>query len=239
MDKKVAVSKINTMGKVGRIVAVIAKIILIVGVVGCIVGVVALLMIPKGAITYKANGGFDAFIDVEKLVGSEKFSSIEIDKMQQAIDEHVTMDIVVNGIKYGDTSVNVNDKGVISASASGSTRTVDVKNVAVILIMGIIYLGVSIVSVTFFEMLFKSLATCVTPFSEDVIKGLKRFAFSLIPWVFMGIMRSVIAGIVTSSRLDLKFDVNITMIAVVLIILALAYIFSYGAVLQQESDETL
>ena len=239
MDKKVAVSKINTMGKVGRIVAVIAKIVLIVGVVGCIVGVVALLMIHKGAITYKANGGINASIDVRKLVGEEKFSQTEIDKMQKAIDDHVSMDIVVNGIEYGNTSVNVDDEGVINASASGFSKTGDVKQIAVILIMGIIYLGVSIVSVTFFEMLFKSLATCVSPFSDEVIKGLKRFAFSLIPWVFMGIMRTAVAGIVTSGRLDLKFDVNITMIAVVLIVLALAYIFSYGAVLQQESDETL
>ena len=36
-----------------------------------------------------------------------------------------------------------------------------------------------------------------------------------------------------------SFSVNVSIILIVIVVLGIAYVFQYGAVLQQESDETL
>jgi len=59
----------------------------------------------------------------------------------------------------------------------------------------------------------------------------------LIPWTVVSTVSDVV--LYHSERFPINFSVNINMVIVVLLVLALVYIFKYGAVLQQESDETL
>ena len=76
-------------------------------------------------------------------------------------------------------------------------------------------------------MLFRSLEICESPFEENVLKSMKRFAFSFIPVVILEILWN---GHSVSS---------ITTVFIVMVILLFSSIFNYGAQLQQESDETL
>ena len=83
------------------------------------------------------------------------------------------------------------------------------------------------------------MAQCQTPFEENIIKKLQYLAYSLIPWAFFtSVSDSMTSGMMTGN-VQVNVGVNLGMVLVIVIIFALTYIFKYGAVLQQESDETL
>jgi hypothetical protein len=86
--------------------------------------------------------------------------------------------------------------------------------------------------------LCKAFAKCNSPFDEEVIKKMRLFAISLIPWsVFSMLGNYMIAYMSGSPKVNLS--INIAVVFTIVVIFALTYIFRYGAVLQQESDETL
>ena len=65
------------------------------------------------------------------------------------------------------------------------------------------------------------------------------FAFSLIPWVFLSSLVNSVSNSITTGGPHVSLSINLGMILIILVIFALTLIFKYGAVLQQESDETL
>ena len=66
---------------------------------------------------------------------------------------------------------------------------------------------------------------CDSPFEAKVLKAMKAFAYSLIPWAILK------AGSGSASSLSA--------IIFVLVAITFAHIFNYGAQLQKESDETI
>ena len=74
---------------------------------------------------------------------------------------------------------------------------------------------------------------------ENVIKKMRGFAYSLIPWVILNSTSRSMIDSLLNGKLNVQVSLDITMLIIVLIVLALVYIFQYGAMLQQESDETL
>ena len=100
-------------------------------------------------------------------------------------------------------------------------------------------LGLLLVGIIFAGRLAKSFRDCESPFEERVIRRMKQFAYSLIPWAVLSSISGSLDQRLWMAGGGLSFDLNVGMIVVVLVILALAYIFQYGAILQRESDETL
>ena len=86
--------------------------------------------------------------------------------------------------------------------------------------------------------LMKSLKNCETPFSEDIIKNMTRFANSLF---FVVLFNMTTNGYWASIKAGTLFrpTVNLESILFVSVIYILIVVFKYGAKLQQESDETL
>ena len=103
--------------------------------------------------------------------------------------------------------------------------------------MQLLQMAVAIVTITFIIKLCKEFKTCETPFSNDVIKRMKQVGYSLIPWCFTYPTAEAAANFMVSNNLNLSIDLG--MIIMVLVVIALTHIFKYGAMLQQESDETL
>ena len=93
--------------------------------------------------------------------------------------------------------------------------------------MALIALSLLILSiiVIFGKKLAKALATCDSPFEDNVLKKMKSFGFSLIPWALYKLIVGNLGGITT--------------VIFVLIVLLFISVFNYGAKLQRESDETL
>ena len=74
---------------------------------------------------------------------------------------------------------------------------------------------------------------------SDSVQPHQNLAYSLIPWAFFTtVSDGMVTGMMT-GKTQFNVGVDLGMVLVIVIIFALTYIFKYGAVLQQESDETL
>ena len=78
-----------------------------------------------------------------------------------------------------------------------------------------------------------------TPFCDACIKYLKITAFVLLGWAVVGETTLQIVCGMFFGKFRLGVSVNGGMILISLVFLLLAYIFQYGAKLQREADETL
>ncbi len=112
------------------------------------------------------------------------------------------------------------------------------KNVDTFLIAVMAYLILIFVTLVFIGRFFRALKNEESPFGQYIIKNMQKTAFSLIPWGLIGPMIEV-DGTKTASRISVLAGVNVATIFVIIVLLCLAYVFKYGALLQQESDETL
>jgi len=68
---------------------------------------------------------------------------------------------------------------------------------------------------------------------------LKKVAIALIPMAFLSNLTTSVTDSIMSGSVNIVIGVDMTTILLVLLIFMLAAIFSYGTMLQQESDETL
>ena len=88
--------------------------------------------------------------------------------------------------------------------------------------------------------LMKAFKVCTTPFSEDIIRKLRNVAISLIPWALLEPMcEEVIRYALSPNKMQFGVSISMGMVLVVISFLIIVEIFKYGAMLQQESDETL
>ena len=87
--------------------------------------------------------------------------------------------------------------------------------------------------------LMNLLRKCETPFSDEIIKKLTAFAYSLIPVVaFKGVLDGAKPFLSGSTEFaGTNIDLSTLLLAAVIIILIM--VFKHGALLQRESDETL
>lgn len=109
----------------------------------------------------------------------------------------------------------------------------------VYLLIGIFCVIVALIAVHYFKKLCDALGTCGSPFEEEVIRRMKHFSVVLIVFLVVSVLGKFIAGGMASGWASWKLEITFWDIAVVVVVELLIYIFKYGAVLQQESDETL
>lgn len=235
--KPEAVVKINQMGMVAGIITLIAKIIIGIGIVGVLIATIALAALPKDFVKATIRTGATIYVDLSQFGNSfSKEGQKEMKKSLTKAVENGTIDM--NGITAKVSNIEVDDKG-FSLDADGQTEAIPLKKISVFMIGAWINLIVTMVTLWFVGALCKAIKNCDSPFSEDVIRKMKHFAYSLIPWCVISSVANSAMSSFWSDRWDFNLAVNGNMVAVVLVVLALTYIFQYGAVLQQESDETL
>lgn len=235
-EKEAAIQKINKIGKIGKIISKIARIFLSIGVVFTIVGFVACLVLPRDLAKVKIDG--KAVVDVnisEYKTLSEKEQQNLRDNFKKSKDENK---LYLRDNNYSIQDYSVNEDG-FELICDADMKTIDMRDIAKICFLGTIYLAISIASVIFLGRLCKSLEICQSPFDADVIDKMQQFSFALIPWAFVSSFSKVVISAIFTSDLNFTFGINFGVVTIVLIILALTYIFKYGAMLQQESDETL
>ena len=98
---------------------------------------------------------------------------------------------------------------------------------------GILILAASLVSCIFGKRLADALAKCDSPFEENVLKKMKAFGFSLIPFAVVSL---IIKGV---GLLTALFTLIIILFIIQMRFQFYPGIFNYGAELQKESDETV
>lgn len=146
-------------------------------------------------------------------------------------------------INYAGNHFSVDDIDMegsrMQIDASAKLTEFSIKTLAWALVGAMVNLILLLISIIFAGRLAKAFRDCESPFEDSVIRRMKQFAYSLIPWaVASSVIGNLLQSIWTASP-RFGFSLDFGVIIAVLVILALAYIFQYGAVLQQESDETL
>ncbi|MBR6968144.1 MAG: hypothetical protein IKH78_06375 [Ruminococcus sp.] len=211
------VRKVNTLGLVSKILLNISLVLLIIGIVACIAGGAYFLTLPNDAVAMK--GEFTGKISVSDKIPENVIRIEESDIRVGKDGEQMTF--TVDESRDGDTG-RVYDINLMLDKITGlEFKTVT----AAILFIAAISLMILVVIVIFGRRLAKALEKCDSPFEENVIRKMKAFGFSLIPWAVFKLVVGNLGGLVT--------------VIGVLVVLLFISVFNYGAKLQKESDETL
>lgn len=237
--KENAISKINKMGRIGNILTTIAKVFIILALIITAAGTIVFALIPKDFITAQVDGNI--LLDIDLAAVASPVSDEEVAKAQQDIEKAFRdNDIIIKGSKYGVRSVNLSNTGISLELNGNVIDYFSFHNIVWAMLSALLYLIMTLMTLFFIGSLCKTFQNCVSPFEDDVIRKMKMLAYSLIPWTILSTIKDAIAENLFTNSFQLDgIGIDLNMVLTVLIILALAYIFQYGAVLQQESDETL
>jgi hypothetical protein len=202
------------------------RIACIVGIVATIVGgifYIAVLPSDSTAIISNGSASYEFIVDTSKLP-----SYVEIESGVDIGEDNLDTEFEFLGTEFSIKDIASEDDGIekytFDAHFNSSNSTLFKYGAAGACFGVALYAAFTLIVVIFAGKLAKALETCQSPFEESVTKAMKHFAFSLIPAGFT---------FVTDGSL------NLTMVLIILAVIIFSYIFSYGAKLQQESDETL
>ena len=230
--KNEAVMKINKMGKVGGIIILVMKILLIIGFVGSLIGFITTSILPDDLVTFTMHGDADVVVDLSRF-GADIF-----DKAGAAA-ESSTSSIAFNGSTLDVTDIS-HSGSIMNITASGQLSEFNFSSVSKLILVGMIDITMLLITMFFAGFLAKAFKTCESPFEENVIRKMRNFAISLIPWAVLSTITDNITNALFAGKdFYVHLGINLNMVFVILIVFALTYIFKYGGQLQKEADETL
>ncbi len=236
--KQEAILKINKMGKIATIITVIAKICIIMALIGIFAATVAAAFIPKDFLAISNENRF--LIDISFSSFGKTLTDEEVLQGRQEVEKMLEEETADRATTYSINAMDINNDGIyIDFTTVGDNIYFNLHNLVWVLLFVLFYLAMTLVTLFFIGFLFKAFQNCKSPFEQNVIKKMKNLAFSLIPWTVLSSVSGTVIRSFFSKSFQISFGIDLKIVMVVLIILALAYIFQYGAVLQQESDETL
>lgn len=232
-----SIKKINIAGKVGYIISIFLIIGTIVGMVGIGICTVGALAISDNDINVKMDTNIKINSTGNFLKKLNSFAFIDGVEDLSTLTEDATEEIKLNDKDISELSIK-EENGGLNINAKTNEITFSMKRIIVALIAGFIFLGAVTVSLYMVKALMKSLKDCKTPFSEDVIRNMTKFATSLVCVVALKI---ILSGFWSTLTTGVHFNVSIDLgsILLVAVIYILITVFKYGAKLQQESDETI
>ncbi len=230
--KQEVVAKINKFGKIGEVIAQISRVLLIMGAVILLAAGILMLAIPKDLITMDYFVGADMQLDLD-AVGE----TITEDDLAELDSEAHKISVSQNEMSIVSFDANQEENIVNIQMASQPTNIFSTGKIIVFIILEFLVLAATFVTMTFIIKLCKEFKTCETPFSESVIKRMKQVGYSMLPWFIVFPTAEAAANFLVTNNLNISLDPGMLIMA--LVVLALTYIFKYGAMLQQESDETL
>lgn len=246
--KEQAIKKINKIGKFSYIAAIIAKCLVIAGLVSTVAVAIICLAMFGNSMKMDASGSIHMELDCETLdISSEDILEImneegtEINRQEFAFSDS-TGDVTLRISEEDYTMAEIEyeeDEDTLLVDLEAEAYSFTLKEVGIMMLVSCIAMVMTIITITFVESLCKAFRDCTSPFDSKVIKKMQNLAISLIPWT---IVSSVINSTLDSfleNGFHLNLSIDLGVVLVVLIVFILVYIFKYGAVLQQESDETL
>ncbi len=228
--KELAIQKINKIGKISSIITLIAKIAVGMGIALALLGVIICLVMPESMLRLSV---------LREVVMEVNYSGLGLSMTEEDVMEaQGKMNIKIAGEEYKFSEAEVTEgKVIMKSDLEGISFTM--RDVAGLIALGLVVLAMTFVTLVFIGALCKAFRDCQTPFEENVIKKMQNLAISLIPWAIVTAVTNSVSDSVMNRKLSLNFTVDLGVVLIVLVVLVLVYIFKYGAVLQQESDETL
>ncbi len=229
------IKKIRTLGKVGNIISIVLDVLVALAIVVTLIGATALVLLPEA--TFKMGMDTGMVISMDLSDYGVKFT----EKEKSEIKDEIMSDeakVEIAGDEIEDYSVEVTDGGFIFNMKS-DMYYFSLKDIGRLLYITVIYQAMTLVTLIMVGVLCRSFAKCESPFDKAVIKKMQILAWSLIPWAILGTGTDMLTEFVMTGKLNFVLNFNLGIVFVILLILVITYIFKYGAMLQQESDETL
>lgn len=224
--KEEAIKKINKMGKISSVLALICKIFVGMGLFFLLVGTLICFLLPESFVQFGMGTAVDIMLDMDSIGETISPADAETLKKDFENDSEDPVEVTV-------------DNNVIHFSEMDDEMVVTMRDMAWMLLVLTLSLIMTMVTLCFISALCKAFRDCETPFEDNVIKKMQNFAYSLIPWALISTVTESAGNSFMTNKPSLTLSVDLGVIIVVLVIFVLVHIFKYGAVLQQESDETL
>lgn len=232
--------KINTIAKIGRIITTIVAVFTILAAACTVAGIGVTASLPKDALSVEITGSADVTAKGKVL---ESISDAIIDSSKggegkvMVGDSNVAVGDVEGALPEGVAAVKT-DKG-LNLSVNSKRLNININAIIATLTLSLVNTICVIVILFMVRKLMKSLEKCETPFNTDVIKNMKHFAYSLIPFAILNGTSENAWESITSLGVHVHLGIDFTVVFGILIVFMLIMIFSYGAELQKQSDETL
>lgn len=231
------IKNINTAGKVGYIITVFLLIIAISAFVTTAIATAASIALSNQQVDVKLHTSIDVTSDGNIFKTLNKFLSVDgiedlndlaaLDGQTIELEDSDLSEVTVSKINNGyAVDLKTNEVSLTTKTLIGN------------LVVTLLFIGCIICSLYMFRTLMKELKVCETPFSENVIKRMTNFAYSLIPTAVLSMLNDSFWQSLNSTN-PFNFNLNLGTILLVAVVFVLILIFKYGAQLQQESDETL
>lgn len=231
--KEKAISKIRKLGTTGKIISTIALVILAIGLAAVILAQIVVAVLPNELFSFDVNSTVQVTVDPTVLgVPADSIGELSL---ADTLDNG-SLSIDGNTFVFG--SIKAEDGKIIADGAAAMTH-ITMRRLTGTLIVALITVAMGLVTVVFIRSLCKAVERCASPFEDNVIRKMTALAYALIPWCIISSLSSSVFTSVFSDKVNINLDINLGMVFVVLVVLALAYIFKYGAMLQRESDETI
>lgn len=222
-----AIKKINTLGNVGLVLARIAQILFsFVGVI-IIISTIALAFLPKDFVTIQMHGTGTINVNMPQLTSVSE---------QDIMASNASFEI--NNNEFDILGMEKTATG-IALNAAGDFVDFSTRKLIPVLLLALANIIIYIVLAFIIGSLCKAFMTCQTPFEEAVIKKMTTLTYALIPLAIISTVNESIPAFLFNPNSGINLSLNMNTILVIIILFGLTFVFKYGAVLQQESDETL
>lgn len=233
-------TKVNRIGKAGRIVSIILIVLLGIGALGLLIGGIVCAALPEDTVEVSFRPNADVLVG--KSILGQEWSRIDeiVAKAQEALTG-----------EYGEViQFEKSDRGLLIRldRLMEEGEVFRLRNALGAIWAGLVGIASAIVTLVMFLKLCKAFEACRSPFDEAVIRRMNIFAWTLIVCAVVGsfagsaaqsaVMAFQNAGIHVGAK---NFGVSLDLypIFAALIVFFLCMIFRYGAQLQKEADETL
>lgn len=238
--KENAIKKINSMGSIGGILVTICKVIMIIAATIILAATIAVGVLPKDFVQFTAGGNGSVTVDlgaIDQHLTEDDITKINSGEVLEENNAHISINS--NGNSFRLTEMIADGDTITISGGGNSNRVFTLQNVFYVLIIALITVIMSITSLFFGGAVCKAFKVCQSPFEENVIRKMRNFALSLLPWVVLRSITESAIGSLLNGSIKVSVTLDVSMLIIVLVLLALVYIFKYGAILQRESDETL
>lgn len=228
--KEQAIQKINKIGKISGIITTIAKVLVGIGMVLTLVGAVVCIVLPEPLLKVAVGGEMAVEMDFGSL--GMDLSEADMMKAQESLK------LEMYGEEPEFTEVGVSSSAIMMKGAF-ENFSFTMHDIARLLLLALVTLVMAFITLLFVGALCKAFRDCQSPFEESVIKKMQNFAYALIPWTIVTTVTNSMFDSLMNQKIALNLTLDLGVVLIVLVVLVLVHIFKYGAVLQQESDETL
>lgn len=234
--KNDALEKIHKFGKISYIISKIAMIISVILMIIVFIIILFFSLIPRGLFTTSTSSQTVFAVDMTGIADNLQADFEEVTK--EKYFEGQKFSIMENDYEY--ELVDIRQEGnIIKLVGESEPAVFEYQNVALMGFTIEVWMVLEMIILHFVKKLCRMFCVCETPFAQDMIDILQKLSISLIPMAVFSVFGNSILNSIKNGKIDFSIDLEVLYVLPILLVFMLTFIFKYGAMLQQESDETL